>query len=168
MAQGRLETIAVLALCLTVVSPGDAQGPGLSLDWAKLREGQPVELRTDTRQVNGWLLSLGASSLVVSIACADPARDRCTDAVVALEFKDVISGRYKKGTKAGRGFLVGGGVGVVFGAIVGLMVGPLEDLSTSGVALRTSAGFGLVGALVGSVFGATKADWREIPPVGVP
>jgi len=90
-------------------------------------------------------------------------QDRCLEAFRSFLRKDLDALRVRRGTRLGRGLLIGVGIGTAIGAIAGVIHGPEGDLSKGDMAGGVGMVGGIVGGLVGAFVGGRSERWVKIP-----
>jgi hypothetical protein len=147
-----------------------AMGPFLIPQGLAAQSGGPTP--TDIRrQVDVVLTIHGVSHYgrllewtdsTVQLGCRT-RQERCLEAFREFLRKDLDALRVRRGTRMGRGLLIGVGIGAAIGAIAGAINGPVDDLPTAGVAWSLGVVGGLAGGLVGADVGRRRERWVEIP-----
>ena len=98
----------------------------------------------------------------VQLGCST-RQDRCLEAFRSFLRKDLDALKVRRGTRMGRGLLIGVGIGAAIGAIAGVIHGPGEEASTGAMAGGLGMAGGIAGGLVGAFVGRRSERWVEIP-----
>ena len=147
-----------------------AMGPFLIPQGLAAQSGGPTP--TDIRrQVDAVLTVHGVAHYgrllewtdsTVQLGCRT-RQERCLEAFRSFLRKDLDALRVRRGTRLGRGLLIGVGIGTAIGAIAGVIHGPEGDLSKGDMAGGVGMVGGIVGGLVGAFVGGQSERWVEIP-----
>jgi len=125
--------------------------------FAKERKGADLIIqKKDSQQVGGELIAVKKGSLLL--------KDTDSGADVSVDIGDIISIKIVRNSKlwkgAGWGFLIGGGIGAIYGAI---NAGTDKmDLPTGHAMLLAGGAFGVIGALIGGGIGTVAGTDKTI------
>lgn len=153
-------TALVMTVLVSVVSSA-ALGAG-----SQLVRGDEVRVVAGDSAFTGWVRSAGHDRMILSVSgLVRP---------VSLRYDSISRIQVNGGRAVGRGFLMGGGIGLLCGAGVGALIafqseddtGGFDPIKPGDAALMGGIVGGIVGFLVGGAIGAESAhvQWRDVDP----
>jgi len=149
----------LLAMCPFLIPQGlAAQSGGPTA--TDIRRRVDVVLTVHGAAHYGTLLEWTDST--VQLGCRT-RQQRCLEAFRSFLRKDLDALRVRRGTRLGRGLLIGFGIGATVGAIAGVIHGPAGELPTAASAWSLGVLGGIAGGLVGADLGRRSERWVEIP-----
>ncbi len=111
-----------------------------------------VWITTDSGIYTGYLYSADKQSLQL----IDNLEHDATN-LTSIAPADILKIKIRKKGRVGKSILIGGGAGIITGAVVGAALGSGEEIiSQSGATIGTAVLFGVIGAAVGTGVGLHK------------